>query len=214
MFSGTTSVYAFLSNKHLVCANAGDSRAMLCSIVDGRWQARQLTRDHKPDEQDEANRVRRANGRIEPSRLQPGMVMPGLRTQAGMFYGPKRVWLKNKQVPGLAMTRSIGDMAATSVGVTAKPEITVFPNLTPNDKILVMGSDGLWDRFSNVEIMNIIVNGYYKNRDADGAINFLMQESVDRWTREQGMVDDITILVSFLNVGQNRSATPSTPMKR
>ena len=74
-----------------------------------------------------------------------------------MFYGPKRVWLKNKQVPGLAMTRSIGDMAATSVGVTAKPEVMHFPNLTPNDKILVMGSDGLFDRFSNDEIMQTIV---------------------------------------------------------
>jgi serine/threonine protein phosphatase PrpC len=73
-----------------------------------------------------------------------------------MFYGPKRVWLKNKQVPGLAMTRSIGDMAATSVGVTASPEITVFPNLTPNDKILVIASDGIWDRMTNQEIMLII----------------------------------------------------------
>jgi len=82
------------------------------------------------------------------------------------------------------MTRSIGDMAATSVGVTAKPEITYFPNLSANDKILVMGSDGLWDRFSNHEIMMIIVKGYYSNRDAEGAITFLMKESVDRWTRE------------------------------
>ena len=39
MFSGTTSVYCFLSNNHLVCANAGDSRAMLCSYVNGHWQA-------------------------------------------------------------------------------------------------------------------------------------------------------------------------------
>ena len=39
------------------------------------------------------------------------------------FYGPLRVWLKNKQMPGLAMTRSIGDMIATPVGVTAEPEI-------------------------------------------------------------------------------------------
>ena len=84
------------------------------------------------------------------------MVVPGLRTQAGMFYGPKRVWLKNKQVPGLAMTRSIGDMAATSVGVTASPEITVFPTLTSNDKILVIASDGIWDRMTNQEIMLII----------------------------------------------------------
>ncbi len=70
-----------------------------------------------------------------------------------MFYGPKRVWLKNKQVPGLAMTRSIGDMSATSVGVTAEPEILVFPNLSQNDKFVVIASDGIWDRLSNQEVM-------------------------------------------------------------
>jgi len=66
-----------------------------------------------------------------------------------MFYGPKRVWMRNRQVPGLAMTRSIGDMAATSVGVTAEPEIKVFNNLQPSDKFIVVASDGIWDRFSN-----------------------------------------------------------------
>ena len=85
------------------------------------------------------------------------MVLPGMnRSSAGMFYGPKRVWLKNKQVPGLAMTRSIGDMAASSVGVTARPEITVFSNLTKDDKFVVIASDGLWDRLSNHEIMTTI----------------------------------------------------------
>jgi serine/threonine protein phosphatase PrpC len=73
-----------------------------------------------------------------------------------MSYGPKRVWLKNKPVPGLAMTRSIGDMAASSVGVTAEPEIKVFPNLTPSDKFIVIASDGIWDRLSNDEIMMVI----------------------------------------------------------
>ena len=73
-----------------------------------------------------------------------------------MSYGPQRVWLKNKPVPGLAMTRSIGDMAASSVGVTAEPEIKVFPNLTPSDKFIVIASDGIWDRLSNDEIMMVI----------------------------------------------------------
>lgn len=109
------------------------------------------------------------------------MVVPGLRTTPGMFYGPKRVWLKTKQVPGLAMTRSIGDMAATSVGVIARPEIMVFPNLNQNDKFLVIASDGLWDRLNNQEIMTIIGTQYYKSRDADGAVNHLMKESVERW---------------------------------
>ena len=87
--------------------------------------------------------------------------MPGLRSQAGMFYGPLRVWLKNKPVPGLAMTRSIGDMSATSVGVVAEPEIKIIQKLTKADKILVIASDGLWDRFSNEEIMSIITTHYY-----------------------------------------------------
>ena len=54
------------------------------------------------------------------------------------------------------MTRSIGDMAAASVGVTAEPEIKVFPNLTPSDKFVVVASDGIWDRLSNEEVMMTI----------------------------------------------------------
>ena len=89
------------------------------------------------------------------------MIVPGMRTTPGMFYGPKRVWLKNKQVPGLAMTRSIGDLAAASVGVTAEPEIKVFTNLTANDKFLVLASDGIWDRISNQETMMVIAKQFY-----------------------------------------------------
>ena len=88
----------------------------------------------------------KSNGRIEQSRM-PFAGAPG--------YGPKRVWLKNRPVPGLAMTRSIGDMAAASVGVIAKPEFTRF-ELTGKDKILVMASDGLWDRMSNHEVMSVL----------------------------------------------------------
>ena len=152
---------ALITKKVLVCANSGDSRAILCSFIDGRWTVKHLSRDHKPDEPDEAARVRRTGGRIEQSRMQPGMTMPGLRSQAGMFYGPLRVWLKNKPVPGLAMTRSIGDMTATSVGVVAEPEIKIIQKLTKADKIFVIASDGLWDRFSNEEIMSIITTHYY-----------------------------------------------------
>jgi serine/threonine protein phosphatase PrpC len=129
------------------------------------------------------------------------MVIPGLRTSPGMFYGPKRVWLKHKQVPGLAMTRSIGDMAAASVGVTAEPEIKVIPNLSQRDKFLVIASDGIWDRLSNQEIMMLIAKQYYPTRDADGAASHLVREAVDRWQSEQGMVDDITIVIAFLDVG-------------
>lgn len=82
------------------------------------------------------------------------------------------------------MTRSIGDMAAASVGVTAEPEIKVFPNLSPRDKFIVIASDGIWDRLSNQEIMMLIAKQYYPNRDAEGAAAHLVRESVDRWQTE------------------------------
>jgi serine/threonine protein phosphatase PrpC len=71
-YSGTTCVICFLSQNMLVCANAGDSRAILCSFIANNWQCTVLSRDHKPDEADEAARIRKCNGRIEPSRTTPG----------------------------------------------------------------------------------------------------------------------------------------------
>ena len=39
----------------------------------------------------------------------------------GKKSGPYRVWLKTQNYPGLAMSRSIGDLVAASVGVTCEP---------------------------------------------------------------------------------------------
>ena len=49
--------------------------------------------------------------------------------------------------------------------------------------------------------MMLIVKQYYPTRDAEGAASHLVREAVERWQTEQGMVDDITLIVAFLNVG-------------
>ena len=81
------------------------------------------------------------------------------------------------------MTRSIGDLVAGSVGVTCEPEIQVFNGLTPQDKCLVIASDGIWDRFSNEEITQVVMQ-HYDTRDADGAANWLVNTAVIRWQQE------------------------------
>jgi len=69
-FSGTTAVTVFLSNDQLICANAGDSRAIICSVEGGAgWKLEALSRDHKPEVEDEAERIRNQNGRIEQSKF-------------------------------------------------------------------------------------------------------------------------------------------------
>jgi len=69
-----------------------------------------ITRDHKPDDPDEEVRITAMNGRIE-----------SYKGRYGENVGPARVWLKSEQYPGLAMSRSIGDACAHSVGVSALP---------------------------------------------------------------------------------------------
>ena len=46
--------------------------------------------------------------------------------------GPLRVWLKNEDIPGLAMTRSFGDEVASRVGVTCEPGKLSVINLCRN----------------------------------------------------------------------------------
>lgn len=68
-----------------------------------------------------------------------------------------RVWGKNSQSPGLAMSRSIGDDLATSLGVSSTPDVG-YQVLTENDRYIVMGSDGIWEWLSNEQVMQVVVS--------------------------------------------------------
>ena len=111
-FSGTTTVSCLLMGTHLWCANVGDSRAVLAKFKNGDWLACPISRDHKPDDNQEMQRILASGGRIEP-----------FKDMNGDPIGPYRVWLKHDNIPGLAMARSIGDAVAASVGVIAEPGI-------------------------------------------------------------------------------------------
>lgn len=103
------------------------------------------------------------------------------------------------------MTRSLGDLVAKTVGVTYEPEIKVMGNLQPRiDKIVVIASDGLWDRIPNDEVTRILIP-FYERRDPEGGAARLMAEAAERWQREQGMIDDITIQVVFLHIRDNEA---------
>lgn len=64
MLSGSTCVMTFFNHDMILCANAGDSRAILISEHEpgngpqggdmGNYYYTQLSRDHKPDLADEA----------------------------------------------------------------------------------------------------------------------------------------------------------------
>jgi serine/threonine protein phosphatase PrpC len=111
-FSGSTVISCYLQQNKLFCANVGDSRAIVGRERSGKWEALPLSTDHKPSLEKEADRIRKMKGRVEP-----------YRDELGEPIGPLRVWIQHDNVPGLAMTRSFGDLVGASVGVSPIPEI-------------------------------------------------------------------------------------------
>lgn len=114
-FSGTTACLVYLYEQHLFCANLGDSRAVMYSRVGEKWQHKSLSTDHKGEDEREACRIKMNGGRIHP-----------YFDEDGEQCGPYRVWIQDKEIPGLAMTRSFGDYVASTVGVISEPEVTYF----------------------------------------------------------------------------------------
>ena len=185
-FSGSTCSTLIYTPERLISANVGDSRCVLGKFDGKNWSAKNLTRDHKPNEADENKRILEAGGRVE-----------SYKDEDGEFVGPERVWLKDEEVPGLAMSRSFGDEIAHTVGVIAEPEIFDY-NFVHEDKFILLGSDGIWEFISSDECVNI-VKDYYLKDDIDGALSYLYKESSKRWIMEEEVIDDITLIIIFLN---------------
>jgi serine/threonine protein phosphatase PrpC len=127
-----------------------------------------------------------------------------------------RVWLKTDDIPGLAMTRSFGDEVAARVGVTCEPGkflhiIIIFVNnlfckeilemdLSKDDKFIVIASDGVWEFMNNDDVANI-VRPFFETKNAEKAAEAVVRESYIRWKKEEeGIVDDITCIIVFLDV--------------
>ena len=108
-----------------------------------------------------------------------------------------RIWKKDGGNIGLALTRSFGDEIMSKIGVSCEPEIREFI-LGKDFKFIVLGTDGLWEFISNQECVDI-VKEFYEKDDIQGATNYLYKEASKRWIIEQDVVDDITIILIFLD---------------
>ena len=106
------------------------------------------------------------------------------------------MWLKTENIPGLAMSRSVGDLVAASVGVIPDPEF-YETELNDEDKIMIIASDGVWEFISNEDAVSMVVP-FYQQNNPDGACDKIVKESVAHWKREDEVIDDITVICVFL----------------
>jgi len=203
--SGSTCISVIYTPKKLIIANIGDSRCVLGKCIEKdnfgekdeiigekkekniRWVAQNLSRDHKPTIPEEAERILKIGGRIRP-----------MKDDDGEFIGPLRVYMKDRDMPGLAMTRSFGDYFGSTAGVISEPEVSEY-FFQPEDKFIVLASDGLFEFMESQEVIDIIKDYYLKN-DIVGCCEYLYKESSRKWIKEEeDTIDDITIILVFFD---------------
>jgi serine/threonine protein phosphatase PrpC len=142
-----------------------------------------LTVDHKPDLLHEFSRITSAGGRVFSVRYADGVV------------GPPRVWLGQANLPGLAMSRSIGDFVVHTAGVVSTPDISEMELDPEVDCMLIVATDGIWDHISNEEAVEVAEN----HVDSASAVVELVTRARARWMQQEGgSIDDITVCVVHL----------------
>ncbi|KAK4752880.1 hypothetical protein SAY87_021678 [Trapa incisa] len=194
--SGTTAVNIVRSGDHLMIANLGDSRAVLCT----RGQKNQLvpvqlTVDLKPNIPSEAERIRKCKGRVFAMDHEPEV---------------QRIWMPEEDCPGLAMSRAFGDFCLKNCGLVSLPELS-YRKIMPNDEFVVLATDGIWDVLTNDEVIMVVSS--VRNRSL--AAKVLVARAVQAWkTKYPGCkVDDCAVVCLFLKEAETVDPTDVTAPK-
>ena len=189
-FSGSTCVIVFQIGNNLISANVGDSRAILIQTENEnddkleKTKIVELSKDQKPDLPEEKKRIYKMGGIVD-------QMLDG----KGKRNGPFRVWAGKQNYPGIAMSRSIGDLKGKKCGLISEPEIIEY-KLDEKSKYMVICSDGVWEFLNNEDVMNIGIK-YYINKDINGFINDIIKLSQYWWKKEDIIMDDITSVIVF-----------------
>ncbi|KAL2236703.1 probable protein phosphatase 2C 8 isoform X2 [Sesamum indicum] len=164
---GSTAMVVLVGKEEVVVANCGDSRAVLCQ----RGVAVPLSRDHKPDREDEKERIEAAGGKI--------LNWNGWRVQGV-----------------LATSRSLGDRYLKPY-VSCKPEVTVVRR-SESDEFLIIATDGLFDVVSNetaCEVVKKCLSGQIRRGSSEETSASEAAATLAELAIAKGSRDNISVIV-------------------
>lgn len=165
--SGTTCIAVLLTPTHFVCANAGDSRA----ILRRNGKVMPLSFDHKPSNMPEKLRIMQAKGEVRGKRIDGDLAV--------------------SRAIGDFVHKINFDVAANKQKVIASPELTVYPRLVSSDEFIVLACDGIWDVASNKECSDFIQSLLSHGETDLGAI---CEEAIDTCL-ERNSRDNMTLAI-------------------
>eukprot|EP01065_Artemidia_motanka_P014504 TRINITY_DN18421_c5_g1_i1.p1 TRINITY_DN18421_c5_g1~~TRINITY_DN18421_c5_g1_i1.p1 ORF type:complete len:298 (+),score=72.25 TRINITY_DN18421_c5_g1_i1:136-1029(+) len=130
--SGCTAVACLVTGDgQIICANAGDSRCVLCR----GGKAVAMSSDHKPTLESELRRIQKAGSFVTQGRVNGNLA---LSRAIGDFD-----FKQNKSI------------AAEDQAISAKPDV-VTKQLQKEDEFVVLACDGIWDVMSNEDVIEFV----------------------------------------------------------
>ncbi|TVU25061.1 hypothetical protein EJB05_27537, partial [Eragrostis curvula] len=212
--SGSTATVVLIADGQIVAANVGDSKAFLCSEehdphrqnrrrkrrrnssdhdesalanYDGPlYHARELTKDHHPDREDERSRVEASGGYV--------------LEWAGVY-----------RVNGeLALSRAIGDVPYKRYGVISTPELTGWQFLSPNDSFLIASSDGIFEKMTMQDVCDLMLNVKLHANQESGSFGTTQQNLADYIVHralKKGTTDNVASVVVPLGSPSSSATT-------
>jgi serine/threonine protein phosphatase PrpC len=195
--SGSTLLLLFHISKFIICANIGDSRCILIkkntpsennnnSNNINNFNFENLSFDHKPNNQEEKKRI-----------IENGGIVRQSLNYNGLYEGCYRIYMKEKNYPGLAISRTIGDFDSKLIGNISEPDIKM--KVIDNNFIcVVLASDGLWDVMHGNDVIKEIYPFFEKNNFEESAEN-LVNKAIFYWKAESFLRDDISAIIGIFN---------------
>jgi protein phosphatase 2C family protein 2/3 len=183
--SGSCAIVVMLIGEKCYVANTGDSRAVVSSHR-GKKVAR-ITKDHKPDDPVERERVIQAGGSVVTHNY-PVINSAGVRVGANI----------SRIVPGnIAVSRSFGDLDLKSSGLLIHvPEIRSF-RLTVDFDFILMASDGVFDKLEDRDACDYVWKAFEREGNLKDRICSAV-EDVMKYAIIRGSEDNVTtVLICF-----------------
>lgn len=164
--SGCTACVAHVDGSDLHIANLGDSRAVLgVQAEDGSWSALTLTNDHNAQNPDELQRVRSEHPPSEKKSVVKHDRLLGLLLPFRAFGDIKFKWSSellnrvcethSEMLLGNEHTNMLPPKYCTPPYLIAEPEVA-HHKLRPQDKFLVLATDGLWELMHRQTVIEVI----------------------------------------------------------
>ncbi|KZV24010.1 putative protein phosphatase 2C 40 [Dorcoceras hygrometricum] len=215
---GSCVLIALLYGKDLYLLNVGDSRAVLATYIEGfnmkeseRLQAIPLTDIHHVD--NEVEKARLLNDHPDdPFTIVAGKVKGKLKVTRAFGVGYLKKKNMNDALMGILQVRNL----------TSPPYVSLRPSLrihevSSSDHFVVLGSDGLFDFFSNDEVVKLVHSYILWNPSGDPA-KFLVEQLAARAADSAGFSmeellripagrrrkyhDDVTVIVIVLGTSK------------